>query len=64
MAHLLKYDSIHGVLPNKVSSDEKRILVEENHFLFFMKKISNLDWKSLDIDYVIDLLENTKLMKS
>jgi glyceraldehyde 3-phosphate dehydrogenase len=55
MAHLLKYDSIHGVLPNKVSADEKGILVEEDHFLFFHEKqISNLDWKSLDIDYVIE----------
>jgi glyceraldehyde 3-phosphate dehydrogenase len=44
MAHLLKYDSIHGVLPHKVGSDEK-ILVEEKHFMF-MKKISNLPWKS------------------
>ncbi|SEA90506.1 glyceraldehyde 3-phosphate dehydrogenase [Flavobacterium gillisiae] len=55
MAHLLKYDSIHGVLPYKVSSDEKGILVEEDHFLFFHEKqISNLDWKSLAIDYVIE----------
>jgi glyceraldehyde 3-phosphate dehydrogenase len=55
MAHLLKYDSIHGVLPNKVSADEKGILVEEDYFLFFHEKqISNLDWKSLDIDYVIE----------
>ncbi|MEZ7497197.1 type I glyceraldehyde-3-phosphate dehydrogenase [Flavobacterium sp. Arc3] len=55
MAHLLKYDSIHGVLPYKVSADEKGILVEEDHFLFFHEKqIANLDWKSLDIDYVIE----------
>ena len=55
MAHLLKYDSIHGVLPSKVSADEKGILVEEDHFLFFHEKqIANLDWKSLDIDYVIE----------
>jgi glyceraldehyde 3-phosphate dehydrogenase len=26
MAHLLKYDSIHGVLPNKISADEKVLL--------------------------------------
>jgi glyceraldehyde 3-phosphate dehydrogenase len=37
MAHLLKYDSIHGVLPHKVGSDEKGILVEK-HFMFFMKR--------------------------
>ena len=55
MAHLLKYDSIHGVLPFAVSDDEKGILVDGNHFLFFHEKnISNLDWKSLDIDYVVE----------
>lgn len=55
MAHLLKYDSIHGVLPFKVSDDKKGILVDGNHFLFFHEKsISNLDWKSLGIDYVVE----------
>jgi glyceraldehyde 3-phosphate dehydrogenase len=55
MAHLVKYDSIHGVLPYKVSSDEKGIFVDGSHFLFFHEKsISNLDWKSINIDYVIE----------
>jgi glyceraldehyde 3-phosphate dehydrogenase len=55
MAHLIKYDSIHGVLPFAVSDDEKGILVDGKHFLFFHEKnISNLDWKSLDIDYVVE----------
>ncbi|MDD2675229.1 MAG: type I glyceraldehyde-3-phosphate dehydrogenase [Flavobacterium sp.] len=55
MAHLVKYDSIHGVLPFAVNDDEKGILVDEKHFLFFHEKnISNLDWKSLDIDYVVE----------
>jgi glyceraldehyde 3-phosphate dehydrogenase len=55
MAHLVKYDSIHGVLPHTVSTDENGILVDSNHFLFFHEKsISNLDWKSIDIDYVIE----------
>jgi glyceraldehyde 3-phosphate dehydrogenase len=55
MAHLLKYDSIHGVLPNIVSADEKGITVDTKHFLFFHEKnISNLDWKNIGIDYVIE----------
>jgi glyceraldehyde 3-phosphate dehydrogenase len=55
MAHLVKYDSIHGVLPFAVSTDEKGIFVDGQHFLFFHEKmISNLDWKSVDIDYVIE----------
>ena len=55
MAHLVKYDSIHGVLPFAVSDDEKGILVDGKRFLFFHEKnISNLDWKILDIDYVVE----------
>jgi glyceraldehyde 3-phosphate dehydrogenase len=55
MAHLVKYDSIHGVLPFAVSNDEKGIEVDGKHFLFFHEKnISNLDWKSIDIDFVIE----------
>ena len=55
MAHLIKYDSIHGVLPFTARHDEKGILVDGKHFLFFHeKKISNLDWKSLNIDYVVE----------
>jgi glyceraldehyde 3-phosphate dehydrogenase len=55
MAHLVKYDSIHGVLPLTVSSDEKGIIVDGKHFLFFNEKsIFNLDWKSIDIDIVVE----------
>ncbi|MGO4905747.1 type I glyceraldehyde-3-phosphate dehydrogenase [Flavobacterium sp. W20_MBD1_R3] len=55
MSHLVKYDSIHGVLPFNVAADAKGILVDDKHYLFFHEKnISNLDWKCLDIDYVIE----------
>lgn len=55
MSHLIKYDSIHGVLPFVVSYDEKSIIVNEKHYLFFHEnKISNLDWKSHHIDFVIE----------
>lgn len=55
MAHLIKYDSIHGVLPFNVSYDENGILVDGKHFLFFHEKnISNLDWKIVNIDFVIE----------
>jgi glyceraldehyde 3-phosphate dehydrogenase len=55
MSHLVKYDSIHGVLPFAVNYDEKGIEVDGKHFLFFHEKnISNLDWKSIDIDFVIE----------
>jgi glyceraldehyde 3-phosphate dehydrogenase len=55
MAHLIKYDSIHGVLPFDVSCDENGILVDGNHVLFFHEKnISNLDWEKLNIDFAIE----------
>ena len=55
MAHLVKYDSIHGVLPFEVDSDDQGIMINGQHFLFFHEKsIANLDWKSLNIDYVIE----------
>lgn len=55
MAHLLKYDSIHGVLPEKVSHDETGLRIDSRHFLFYNQAIiSDLNWKQLDIDYVIE----------
>ncbi|WP_276381985.1 type I glyceraldehyde-3-phosphate dehydrogenase [Flavobacterium sp. H4147] len=55
MSHLIKYDSIHGVLPFEVGFDENGIIVDGRHFYFFHEKsISNLDWKSHSIDFVIE----------
>lgn len=50
MAHLAKYDSIHGVLPHEVSFDENHIIVDGKKFLFYHEKeISNLNWSNIDI---------------
>jgi glyceraldehyde 3-phosphate dehydrogenase len=55
MAHLLKYDSIHGVLPQKVTYNEQGIFIDDNHVLFFHEReISNLSWKNLEVDFVIE----------
>lgn len=55
MAHLLKYDSIHGVLPFAVSNDERGIIIDGKHYLFFHEKnIANLDWETLNIDFAIE----------
>jgi len=55
MSHLIKYDSIHGVLPFPVSYDEKGIIVDGKAFLFFHEKnISNLNWKIHNIDFVVE----------
>ena len=53
MAHLIKYDSIHGVLPYAVSYSEKAIIVEGKEYSFFHERvISNLQWNN--IDFVIE----------
>lgn len=53
MAHLIKYDSIHGVLPYEVSFDDKSIIVDGKPYLFFHEReITNLKWS--DIDFVIE----------
>lgn len=53
MAHLIKYDSIHGVLPYAVSYDEQSIIVDGRQYSFFHEtEISKLDWS--DVDFVIE----------
>lgn len=55
MSHLIKYDSIHGVLPFECSFDADGIIVDGKHYTFFHERsISNLDWKSLNIDVVVE----------
>lgn len=55
MAHLTKYDSIHGILPYAVSFDDTSIIVDgKRYFFFHEKEISNLKWDALDIDFVVE----------
>lgn len=50
MAHLIKYDSIHGVLSCEVSHDEHSIIVDGKNYAFFHEKdIANLQWSNVDI---------------
>ena len=53
MAHLIKYDSIHGVLPYDVSFDDQSIIVDGKPYLFVHEReITNLKWSN--IDFVIE----------
>lgn len=55
MAHLIKYDSIHGILPFPVSFDDASIIVDGKAYLFFHEKeVSKLNWDNLAIDIVIE----------
>lgn len=55
MSHLIKYDSIHGVLPYECSFDENSIIVDGKSYQFFHEKsISNLNWEAVNIDIVVE----------
>ncbi len=53
--HLLKFDSIHGILPSKISKTKKGIKVENNIINFYSEKDpNNLPWKLLNVDVVLE----------
>jgi len=55
MSHLIKYDSIHGVLPYECSFDEDSIIVDGKPYLFFHEKsIPDLNWEAVDVDMVVE----------
>ncbi|MAP79739.1 MAG: type I glyceraldehyde-3-phosphate dehydrogenase [Aequorivita sp.] len=50
MSHLLKYDSIHGVLNEDISFSEKQITVAGNSVRFTSEKnIENIPWGKVDV---------------
>jgi len=55
LAHLLKYDSVHGIMNATISSEEKAIVVNGKKINVYSEKDpANLPWKELDIDVVIE----------
>lgn len=55
LAHLLKYDSVHGVLPAEVESREDRLIVNGEE----IKVVSELDpaklpWRKLGVEIVVE----------
>lgn len=55
MSHLVKYDSIHGVLQRSVSTENETLVIDDLKFSFFHESdISKLPWKALHIDFVIE----------
>ncbi|MCM5661585.1 type I glyceraldehyde-3-phosphate dehydrogenase [Galbibacter mesophilus] len=55
LSHLLKYDSIHGVLSKEVTFDDKHIIVEGKKFqLLNCATIEAINWKELEVDIVIE----------
>src|SRR3990167_7584943 len=55
LAHLLKYDSAYGIWNHEVSSDDIHIIVDQKPYTIYQEKEpSNLPWKDLNIDVVIE----------
>lgn len=55
MAHLIKYDSIHGVLPYEVSHMEDSITVNGKSFPYLRhKEITAINWSNYDAAIVVE----------
>lgn len=50
MAHLLKYDSVHGVFQKKITCNENSLFIDEVEIPYSRySKLEDLDWKDADI---------------
>ncbi|ETN96836.1 type I glyceraldehyde-3-phosphate dehydrogenase [Zhouia amylolytica] len=55
LSHLVKYDSVHGVLDKEVDYNEKGIIVNDALFpLTQINKIEDLNWDAYNVDVVIE----------
>ena len=55
LAHLLKYDSVHGMLPHDVSAEGDTLVVNGDRFKVFSERDpKNIPWGDLDTDVVIE----------
>lgn len=55
MAHLLKYDSVHGKLNATVSYDDQNLIVNGQKIAFVHEKdITKLNWQPFNIDFVVE----------
>jgi glyceraldehyde 3-phosphate dehydrogenase len=55
LAHLLKYDSVHGIYPGTVEAREKALVVDGDELKVFTEKDpAALPWKDLGVDIVIE----------
>ncbi len=55
LAHLLKYDSTHGVLDVDISVQKSTLLINKKSIRIFSElEPKNIPWKNLDVDIVIE----------
>ena len=55
LAHLLKYDSVHGKFNGEISTKENNLIINNNTIKILSERNpENLPWSDLDIDIVIE----------
>ncbi|MGQ9622276.1 MAG: type I glyceraldehyde-3-phosphate dehydrogenase [Candidatus Caldatribacteriaceae bacterium] len=55
LAHLLKYDSVHGTLPNKIEATDDALVVDGKAIkVLAQKDPAQLPWKDLGVELVIE----------
>jgi glyceraldehyde 3-phosphate dehydrogenase len=55
LAHLFKYDSVQGITPQEVTSDEDGLLIDGKHIKITSERDpGQLPWKQLGVDLVIE----------
>lgn len=55
LAHLLKYDSIHGIFPGEVKSEGENLVVNGKELkVLSVKDPAQLPWKDLNVDIVVE----------
>lgn len=54
LAHLLKYDSVHGTLKENIKATDNLIIDDKEIQIFSEKDPEKLPWKDLDVDVVIE----------
>ena len=55
LAHLLKYDSVQGVFPQEITSNDEEIVINGKSIrIFSEKEPRKLPWKGQDVDFVIE----------
>ncbi len=55
LAHLLKYDSVHGILKEDIRAEDNNIVVDGKKIkILSEREPENLPWKDLNIDVVVE----------
>ena len=64
LAHLLKYDSIHGTLKRTISSDDKHIILDDLAIpVLNNTHLKDLNWTPYNVDIVIEATGKFKTKK-